>query len=284
MTRRAGGRLQTVGAGLLVLAVSVAAPGLSIAQQDDPQAGTGPDITAPSPEAGTIPDVAAPAPEPTSGEAPSPGPVSGEAPESDDPSTDASGQVPSEAEAEATGTEAAPAEDAGEPRAKAAADRTVGVGDNFYKPAKITIDVGDTVTWRNDGLADHTATAEDGSFDTGTFGSGERRSETFDSAGTIPYYCLIHGTAQSGTIEVRAAGGGGGGGGGGGSGGGGASSSGTSEAAAASSPGAAGSSSSLPATGIAALTLGAIGLALISSGSALRQVGRPRRGSRLFSL
>ena len=267
-----------MGAGLLVLAVSVAAPGLSIAQQDDPQAETGPEGAAQAPDA--VPGEA-PAPDPVPGEAPAPDPVPGEAPAPAEPSIDASEQVASEAEAEVTGTEAVPTEDAGEPRAKAAADKTVGVGDNFYKPAKITIDVGDTVTWRNDGLADHTATAEDGSFDTGTFGSGERRSETFDSAGTIPYYCLIHGTAQSGTIRVRAAGGGGGG---GGDGGGGATSSGTSEAAAASSPGAAGSSSSLPATGIAALTLGAIGLALISSGSALRQVGRPRRSSRLFSL
>jgi plastocyanin len=252
--RRAGGRLQTVGAAFLVLAITVAPPALSAAQEDSVPEG---------------PPVTTPAPAP--GEAPQPG----------DPAAQPEQDVTSEATTETDVTRAG----AKEPRARPSATKTVSVGDNFYKPRTITIDVGDTVTWRNDGQADHTATADNGSFDTGTFGPGERRSETFSEAGNVPYYCIIHGTAQSGTIKVRSASGGGGGGGDGGGSGGSSSSSGTSEAAAVSSPGAAGSSSSLPATGFAALALGAIGLVLIASGSVVRRVeGRPRRGSRLFSL
>ena len=40
------------------------------------------------------------------------------------------------------------------------------MGDNFYSPATVSVFVGDTVTWRNTGAAQHSATADDGSFDT----------------------------------------------------------------------------------------------------------------------
>ena len=93
--------------------------------------------------------------------------------------------------------------------AKVAAVKTVSIGDNFYSPRTISIKVGDTVTWRNDGAAPHSATADGGSFDTGVFNGGQSRSETFSTAGTVPYFCTVHGQAQSGTIEVRSSGGGG---------------------------------------------------------------------------
>lgn len=260
MRRRAGGRLQMVGAGMLVLALTVAAPALSTAQQE------------PAPAE----DPAASAP----GEGdPSSAPDTGEA-------TDPVGEEITAAATSETSA-AAPAEPPAQPSAKKAATEVVSVGDNFYLPETVEISVGDTITWRNDGAAPHTATADNGSFDTGTFQPGQSRSKSFSTAGTIPYYCTIHGQAQSGTIKVIASssGDGNGGGGGGGSGGGGgtAATSG-SEAAAVSSPGAAGSSTSLPATGLAAIVLGAIGLGLISSGSALRRLERRRPRGRFFSL
>ena len=89
------------------------------------------------------------------------------------------------------------------------------IGDNFYAPESVTINAGDTVTWNNDGAAQHSATADDGSFDTGVFNGGQSRSETFTTAGTISYFCTVHGQAQSGTIKVLSSGGGGGGGSGG---------------------------------------------------------------------
>ncbi len=264
--RRVAGRMQTVGTGMLVLAVTVAAPALSAAQQGaaDPNAApTDPPLTTPAP----------PPEPPVEGQ-----PEDGAAGQDGAPATE---QVVSEAQAEATAPAPKPTP---QKQAKVAAATTVSIGDNFYSPATVTINVGDTVTWQNDGAADHSATADDGSFDTGVFRGGQSRSETFSSAGTIPYFCTVHGQAQSGKVVVRSSGGGGGGGNDGGSG---ASSSGTSEAAAVASSGAAGSSTSLPATGFAAVLLAAIGTALVGSGSYLkrfeRRGPRPRR-VRFFSL
>ena len=257
--RRVAGRMQTVGAGMLVLAVTVAAPALSAAQQ------------------GATDPNAAPTDLPLTTPAPPPEPAEDGSPEQDGGS--AAEQVVSEAPAEAT----APApEPTPQKQAKVAAAKTVSIGDNFYSPATVTINVGDTVTWQNDGAASHSATADDGSFDTGVFNGGQSRSETFSSAGTISYFCTVHGQAQSGKVVVRSSGGGGGSGGGSG-----ASSSGTSEADAVASSGAAGSSSSLPATGFAAIILAAIGTTLVGSGSYLKRLERrgPRqRRARFFSL
>ena len=150
--------------------------------------------------------------------------------------------------------------------AAAASSLTVSIGDNFYSPASVTIDVGDTVTWTNNGQAQHSATASDGSFDTGIFGPGGSRSHTFNQAGSFDYFCSVHGTAQSGTITVASASSAGGGGSGGGGGGGG----GPSEADAVASSDAGGSSSSLPSTGSDLLPPLAVGLLLLVGGLALR--------------
>jgi plastocyanin len=158
------------------------------------------------------------------------------------------------------------------PAARFAASMTVSIGDNFYSPKSVSINVGDTVTWVNNGQAQHSATASDGSFDTGIFGPGGRRSHTFDQAGSFDYYCLVHGTAQSGTISVAAASGGGGGAsaaGGGGAGGGGGGG-GPSEASAVASSDAAGDSNSLPATGNNELPTLLVGVALLLAGLGLR--------------
>ena len=253
--RTIAGRFQTVGAGVLMLAVTVAALALGRARRGARPSGAGvPSLTAPAaPPADRGPGA------PGGNEPGEGGAEAGTG--SDETGLDEQAQAQSTIEIAAPVPKAAPSK-----LAKSAATKSVSVGDNFYSPRSITIGVGDTVTWKNNGAAAHSATADDGSFDTGIFNGGQSRSETFTSAGTVPYFCTVHGTAQSGTIEVRSASGEGGGGGGG------AGSSGaTSEAAAVSSPGAAGSSSSLPATGLAVLALGAIGIALIGSGSVLRR-------------
>jgi plastocyanin len=154
--------------------------------------------------------------------------------------------------------------------ARASASATVSMGDNFYSPASVSIAVGDTVTWSNNGQAQHSATANDGSFDTGVFGPGGSRSETFTRAGTFSYFCTVHGQSQSGTVRVLAASSGGKGGGGSA----GSSGAGTSEAAAVASPDAAGTSTNLAATGLEALGLASIGAALLAGGIALgRRLG-----------
>ncbi|HZP26748.1 MAG TPA: cupredoxin domain-containing protein [Dehalococcoidia bacterium] len=81
---------------------------------------------------------------------------------------------------------------------------SVAVGDNFYSPSAITVSAGATVTWTNNGPSAHTVTSTDGIFDSGySFTPGSSFSYTFSTPGTYPYYCLIHGTIQSGTVTVQ---------------------------------------------------------------------------------
>jgi plastocyanin len=55
------------------------------------------------------------------------------------------------------------------------------------------VPVGTTLTWRNDGAVIHTATAADGSWDTGDIsGGGGTASVTFEAAGTFTYNCTPH--------------------------------------------------------------------------------------------
>ena len=72
---------------------------------------------------------------------------------------------------------------------------TVTMVDNEFQPASITINVGDTITWVNDGALPHTATADDGTFDSGQLATGEQFSFTFETAGTFAYHCENHGGA-----------------------------------------------------------------------------------------
>ena len=73
-----------------------------------------------------------------------------------------------------------------------------------YIPYEVTVDVGGEVTWINDD-AGHTVTAGDlqadasavgvdytNGFDSGFFLAGATFSNTFDTAGTYPYFCQVH--------------------------------------------------------------------------------------------
>ena len=94
-----------------------------------------------------------------------------------------------------------------------AADHAVAVSGFSFSPREITVTVGDTITWTNSDAQAHTATADDGSFDTGTIGNNGTGTATFSTAGTFPYHCKIH-SSMTGTITVEAAAGGSGGSGG----------------------------------------------------------------------
>ncbi|MEO1639655.1 MAG: cupredoxin family copper-binding protein [Pseudomonadota bacterium] len=61
-----------------------------------------------------------------------------------------------------------------------------------FEPATLTIAAGDTVTFVNQDGAPHTATANNGSFDTGRLSRGQEASLTFNSAGTYDYFCEVH--------------------------------------------------------------------------------------------
>jgi plastocyanin len=64
---------------------------------------------------------------------------------------------------------------------------------NFaYSPATITVKVGDKITWTNQDSIGHSATADNGSFDTGVLQQGQSGSITFSKAGTFTYHCSVH--------------------------------------------------------------------------------------------
>ena len=70
-----------------------------------------------------------------------------------------------------------------------------------YDPVNLQASVGDTVVFTNLDAAPHTATARDGSFDTGLLGRNESGSITLTSAGTFDYICVFH-PGMGGTVTV----------------------------------------------------------------------------------
>jgi plastocyanin len=88
------------------------------------------------------------------------------------------------------------------PSTQVASANTVEIKNFAYSPATLTVKVGDTVTWTNKDIAGHSATADDGSFDTGVLSQGESGSFTFTKAGTFGYFCTPHPNIK-GTIIVE---------------------------------------------------------------------------------
>ncbi len=68
----------------------------------------------------------------------------------------------------------------------------VTIKDFEFAPASVTVLLGGTVTWTNNGPSTHTVTADDGSFDSGNLTAGKTFSHTFQTAGTFAYHCTIH--------------------------------------------------------------------------------------------
>jgi len=82
----------------------------------------------------------------------------------------------------------------------------VEMGDNFFREASVTVNVGDTVVWTNVGNRPHDVT----SIGSGPLNSPRRMmngatySYTADTPGTYPYECTIH-PGMDGTLIVQAA-------------------------------------------------------------------------------
>src|SRR4249919_2016717 len=102
---------------------------------------------------------------------------------------------------ESTATTAEPSGSAPAPSGEAARAEKVKIVEFVYGPDPVTVQTGGKVIWQNEDTAPHTATADDGSFDTGTIEQGKIKSETFKQAGTFTYFCEIHPTMH-GTVEV----------------------------------------------------------------------------------
>jgi plastocyanin len=71
-----------------------------------------------------------------------------------------------------------------------------------FAPAQISAVVGDSVSWHNGSLRDHTVVTADGSFGSpGHVGPGGYYSASFNTPGAFPYYCALH-LGMTGEVEV----------------------------------------------------------------------------------
>src|SRR5215213_1964163 len=82
---------------------------------------------------------------------------------------------------------------------------TVSIKDFAFNPSNTTVSPGTSVTWVNNDQTAHTATANDGAFDSGTLQPGQSFSFTFDKAGTYAYHCNIH-PDMTATVTVSGSG------------------------------------------------------------------------------
>jgi plastocyanin len=112
-----------------------------------------------------------------------------------------SGAESTTATSEESTTESESGESEPAPSGKAAKSEKVDIVEFTYQPDPVVVQVGGKVIWQNQDTAPHTATADDGSFDTGVIEKGKLGSATFKKAGTYTYFCEIHPTMH-GTVEV----------------------------------------------------------------------------------
>jgi plastocyanin len=92
-----------------------------------------------------------------------------------------------------------------------AADVTVNIGGNTFSPENVTIQVGDTVTWVNEGQGFHNVVSDSAGFRSGDADLNWTFSHQFNSAGVFGYYCEPHQAfGMIGTVTVQEGNGGGG--------------------------------------------------------------------------
>jgi plastocyanin len=88
-----------------------------------------------------------------------------------------------------------------------AATVNVSIRDFFFSPQTIPVNVGDTITWTNNGFFLHSTTSgtscptPDGKWDSGLLSNGQSFSVTFTQAGTFQYFCTPH--CFTGTVVVN---------------------------------------------------------------------------------
>jgi plastocyanin len=195
---------------LYVAVAALAAPGALLAAEEPQQAqpgqpAQGETTTGEAPSAEKTPALPPPAerapaePPPAEAQAapaPEPAPAA--------PAQEQPAQQPPAATASAPEPAKAKKEEKPAPVARAAA-ATVTIKDFDFAPKSVTVNVGETVTWTNSGPTAHSATASDGSFDTGVFKKGLSRSHTFQKAGTFSYICTPH-PNMKGTVTVASTG------------------------------------------------------------------------------
>ena len=78
----------------------------------------------------------------------------------------------------------------------------VQIRDFTFTPGNLQVPVGATATWTNYDSAPHSATADDGTWDTGILNKDQHASVAFNTPGDYTYYCTLHPNMKA-RIKVR---------------------------------------------------------------------------------
>lgn len=97
---------------------------------------------------------------------------------------------------------AACAPSTGSPASGSAQTHIVEISGMAFTPSALDVAVGDTVTWINRDVVPHTATAENGAWDSGSLGQGEEWSLVVKASGPVDYRCAFH-PRMTGVVSVR---------------------------------------------------------------------------------
>lgn len=79
---------------------------------------------------------------------------------------------------------------------------TVSIEDGSYSPSSLDVTAGRAVRFVNNGSMKHTASADDGSWGTGTLNPGETFTRYFDEEGDYDFHCAYH-SNMTGTLMVE---------------------------------------------------------------------------------
>ena len=87
-------------------------------------------------------------------------------------------------------------------KGKAGSAHTVVIAGTAYRPATLTVKVGDTITWKNNAPFAHTVTSGKGRFDSKDIAAGHAWTYRATRTGEFPYLCTLHRTMK-GTLIVQ---------------------------------------------------------------------------------
>ncbi len=73
----------------------------------------------------------------------------------------------------------------------------------LFEPARLAVKIGDRIRFSNHDLAPHTATAQDGSWDTGTLDQGQSTELSVTADWTGGYFCAYH-PSMTAQLEITA--------------------------------------------------------------------------------
>jgi plastocyanin len=83
-------------------------------------------------------------------------------------------------------------------------DERASIVDFGFAPTDLSVAVGDTIAWTNNGARPHTVSDRGGTFDTGPIQPKGQNGVTFSVAGTYYFFCRINPGRMNGVIEVEA--------------------------------------------------------------------------------